>query len=280
MRVVGRQRGLWGAFLSMTLPLCWVFLPGTAASETVEWRRTPISVVLSVGEERVLTFPGAVQVGVPQSLSGSALRSQSTGGTVLWLARAPFESERIQVRVIETGEVLLFDVTALAEPASVPREAIEVLVPDNAGSVRLVGDRQGAITPVSLTRFAAQQFYAPERILDDRPGIRRVPMRVPEVVSLYRDARIETRMLASWQAGRYFVTAVALANKGQDRLWLDPRLLRGRFLTAAFQHNVLGPHGSRNPITTAYLVTDEPIASAIQLLLAETLEAPNPKEAK
>ncbi|MCA9861224.1 MAG: TIGR03749 family integrating conjugative element protein [Thermomicrobiales bacterium] len=259
-----RPRRLGSTLLQalVTVVLLHAALP--AGADTVEWRHTPIPVVLSVGEERILTFPGAVQVGVPQTLSGLEFRSQSTGGTVLWLARAPFATERLQVRFIETGEVMLFDVTAVAGAASEPRAPLEIVLSGSSRSGGPVGAAaQAEVTPVTLTRFAAQQFFAPERVLTRHPGIRRVPMRVPEVIHLYRDARLATRALASWQADDIFVTAVEFRNDSFDRLWLDPRLLRGRFVTATFQQNVLGPKDARNAATIAYLVTDVPIAEAI-----------------
>src|SRR3546814_6958497 len=40
-----------------------------------------------------------------------------------------------------------------------------------------------------------------------------------------------------------------------DLLDLDPRALQGDFLTAAFQHTTLGPHGTPEDTTVVYVVT-------------------------
>jgi integrating conjugative element protein (TIGR03749 family) len=237
---------------------------GTAQSEEViEWRNWPISIVLNVGEERVLAFPDHVQVGVPPTLGPATFRTQSTGGTVLWLAHQPFSTQRLQVRLIESGHVMLFDVTAVSTPVTDPGDAIRVVFPESGdGQARVASNTDQTISPVTLTRFAAQQLYAPERVLRKLPGVRRVPMGVHESIALYRDERILAKPLASWQGRGLYVTAVELANTGSTRLYLDPRHLRGRFVTATFQHNSLGPKRSRSDTTTAYLVTDTPFSNA------------------
>lgn len=51
------------------------------------------------------------------------------------------------------------------------------------------------------------------------------------------------------------MTAVRLTNTSSGWLDLDPRALQGDFLTAAFQHPALGPHGTPEDTTVVYLVT-------------------------
>lgn len=247
------------AFLTLLTP--WA---GAArATQVVEWQNVPIPVTLTVGEERVLAFPDHVEVGVPATLTPAEFRTQSTGGTVLWLARAPFEVQRLRVRLIDTGHVLLFDVQAVNPPAGT-NEPLRVVFPDAVlDGLSLESGDDRALTPVTLTRFAAQQLYAPQRTLRPIAGVRRVPMGIPASLPLYRDSRIVARPLARWQGGGYYVTAVKLENTGRERLFLDPRDLRGRFLTATFQHNSLGPQGSRSDTTCVYLVTEQPLASSV-----------------
>ena len=240
----------------------WVF--AVSATEVVEWRNVPISILLHVGEERVLAFPDHVQVGVPPSLTANRFRTQSTGGTVLWLAQQPFESQRIQVRMFNTGHVMLFDVTAIEGASNSALEPVQVSFPDTVGGLSTTGRNAAApaLTPVALTRFAAQQLYAPQRLLANVPGIRRVPMGAPDSISLYRDDVVIANPLGSWQGGGIYVTAVKLTNAGPQRVLLDPRLLKGRFISATFQHNSLGPAASRSDTTCVYLVTDRPFMAS------------------
>jgi integrating conjugative element protein (TIGR03749 family) len=232
------------------------------ATEVVEWRNVPVSIVLTVGEERILAFPDHVQVGVPASLNAGLLRTQSTGGTVLWLARAPFETQRVQVRLLNKGQVLLFDVTAVKAPNAHDSEPIQVRLPDRSADAG-AAQRAAALTPVALTRFAAQQLYAPRRLLDPMPGIRRVPMGATATVPLYRDEEVVAEPLVSWQGGGLYVTAVKLTNRGTSRVSLDPRRLDGHFVSAAFQHNTLGSAGSISESTCVYLVTNKPFAASL-----------------
>ena len=251
------------------LSLCLAPALSVRATEVVEWRNVPIPIVLHVGEERVLVFPDHVQVGLPTALTRGEFRTQSTGGTVLWLANAPIQNERVQVKLINTGHVMLFDVTAVAVPGAGPSEAVHVVFPEMASESDASGAARTALTPVALTRFAAQQFYAPQRLLRDVPGLRRVPMGTRRSVSLYRGDQIEAEPLASWQGGGYYVTAVKLSNRGAARIFLDPRRLRGQFVTAAFQHHSLGAAHSRTDVTTVYLVTDLPFVAALSLFEPE-----------
>lgn len=238
-------------------------LPSAIASgATVEWRNVPISVVLPVGRERVIAFPDHVQIGVPSSLPPEAFRTQSTGGTALWLARQPFPSQRLHVRLLSTGHVLLIDVTAV-EAKDADAEPLEIVFPSNTMGEGGASPHDELLGPVTLTRFAAQQLYAPERVLRELPGVRRVPMGAPRSVPLYRDDQVTATPLASWQGGDFYVTAVLLTNSGYDRLTLDPRLLKGRFVAATFQHNSLGATRSRSDTTCVYLVTKTPFMVSI-----------------
>jgi integrating conjugative element protein (TIGR03749 family) len=234
------------------------------AAEVVEWRNVPLSIVLTVGEERVLAFPDNVQVGVPAALTPELFRTQSTGGTVLWLARRPFETQRVQVRLMSSGRVMLFDVTAVDSRghASGSAEPIQVIFPEAVSGTGNAGDA-AAPTPIALTRYAAQQLYAPLRVLRDVPEIRRVPMGTAPSVELYRGADLRAEPLGSWQGGGLYITAVRLTNLGSARVVLDPRRLRGRFVAATFQHNTLGPANTRSDTTCVYLVTDRPFTASI-----------------
>lgn len=107
-----------------------------------------------------------------------------------------------------------------------------------------------------LTRFAAQNLYAPLRTVEPLPGVMRV--------NLPRDLDLDTLMptlpvravaLASWRLEDQWVTAVRLTNTGADWVALDPRVLQGDFLTATFQHEALGPRGTPEDTTVLYLVT-------------------------
>jgi integrating conjugative element protein (TIGR03749 family) len=114
---------------------------------------------------------------------------------------------------------------------------------------------------VTLTRFAAQQLYAPARLLKPASGIVRVPVPTGEF-PLVRGGEVAAHALIGWRSGERYVTAVKLTNASKTPIVLDPRSLRGEWLTAAFQHNRLLPAGSEADTTAAYLISARPFAAS------------------
>tara|TARA_Y100001933_G_scaffold264530_1_gene330656 strand:+ start:9574 stop:10389 length:816 start_codon:yes stop_codon:yes gene_type:complete len=231
--------------------------------ERIAWRKTPIAVELAVGVERLVHFPGAVKVGVPPQLQG-ALRVQSIDGTLYLLASQPFAATRVIVRGMDNGQIYLLDLSAVADGGG--SSPIEIYLPDE---VRANGSEPTAASGppqygyVTLTRFAAQQMYAPARLLQELPGVVRVPVK-REPVALVRGDAVEAVPLVSWRAGDLYLTAAKLTNKTERPQTLDPRTLRGRWLTAAFQHNRLHEAGSEADRTVVYLISDRPFAASLR----------------
>lgn len=261
------------SILAAALAAFWLALAAgaAAADEAVErlfWDKKPLSVTLPVGRERLVTFPGPVRVGLPQELAGK-LRTQSHHGTVYWLAKAPFENRRVEVHAVSGGGIWLLDLSARKDPA-LPDTPIEVLDRTNgtgagsgpAGGPKPSGRRRPALGLVGLTRYAAQQLYAPKRLLKPWPGIHRVTLGRQPLRYLLRGQAVEATPLAGWQGGRLYVTAVALRNTERDALDLDPRRLRGDWLAATFQHTRLYPAGSEADTTAVYLISNRPFHEA------------------
>jgi integrating conjugative element protein (TIGR03749 family) len=233
--------------------------------ERVEWDKIPIRLDLEVGQERWVHFPGSVKVGLPASLQ-PLLRTQSVNGTVYFLANAPFDATRIILRTLDGGPLYLFDVSASetggqSHPLQVFVKAAGKSREDPAASPVAPNDPAMDYSYVALTRFAAQQLYAPARLLRELPGIVRVPvMRDP--VSLLRGGIVDAIPLVAWRAGGLYVTAVKLTNRTDQPQTLDPRDLRGAWLTATFQHNRLLAAGSEADTTAVYLISARPFAAS------------------
>ena len=231
----------------------------TETPERIEWKKAPIRLALTVGQEQRIEFPAAVKVGVPAAVQ-PRLRTQSVNGTVYLLAHAPLESNRLMVRELDSGRIYLFDVT-VAE-AGGPSHPIHITVADDRQSdtdsvAANTNPGQEQLGYIQLTRFAAQQLYAPARLVRDQPGIVRVPvMRDP--VDLLRGGTVEATPLVAWRAGGRYVTAVKLTNRTEHPQTLDPRDLRGTWLTATFQHHRLFPKGDEADTTAVYLISARP----------------------
>jgi len=233
-------------------------------TERIEWTKTPIRLDLKVGQERLVHMPGPVKVGVPATLQ-PLLRAQSVDGTLYLLASAPFDATRVMVRTIDGGQVFLFDVSASKEGGQT--HPVQVYV--KASGAHLADDAEPSMEPdgatrygyVSLTRFAAQQLYAPARLVRDRPGIVRVPV-ARKPVALLRGGAVDAVPLVAWRAGGLFATAVKLTNRSAQPQTLDPRDLRGAWLAATFQHNRLLAAGSEADTTAVYLISARPFEAS------------------
>jgi len=208
-------------------------------------------------------FPQAVEIGLPLQLA-PILRVQIVDETVYLLASTDFEPVRVPVRQAN-GQIFLFDLAANESGGIAP---VQIVVPKPtapAAATATPGD--GDTLPqrhgyVSLTRYAAQQLYAPARLVKRDPTIVRVPIRVDGPVALVRGAGIHALPLTTWQSGGLFVTAVKLTNRLNYPVELDPRHLRGRWLAATFQHGRLFAAGDREDTTTVYLISPRPFAES------------------
>lgn len=235
----------------------------------------PLAVPLRVGQERVVFINRNVRVGVPAGV-GERLRVQSAGGAVYLRASEPIEPTRLQLQDADTGALILLDIAA--EPAKDGEAELEpVRIVEGDSAPTRYGDqadgaddaparaqdqagaraaRRETPVPVVLTRFAAQNLYAPLRTVEPLPGVMRVNLRRDlDLGTLVPTLPVRAVALASWRLEDQWVTAVRLTNSSGGWITLDPRVLQGDFLTATFQHEALGPRGTPEDTTVLYLVT-------------------------
>ena len=251
--------------------------PVSHAVEILRWERMPLAVPLKVGQERIVFIDRNVRVGVPAGV-GERLRVQSAGGAVYLRASEPIEPTRLQLQDADTGALILLDITA-EPPKDGEAELEPVRIVEGSSTPARYGDQAGGAdeaparaqdqadtraarreTPVSvvLTRFAAQNLYAPLRTVEPLPGVMRVNLRRDldlDLGTLMPTLPVRAVALASWRLEDQWVTAVRLTNNSSGWVTLDPRVLQGDFLTATFQHEALGPRGTPEDTTVLYLVT-------------------------
>ncbi|MGY6275080.1 TIGR03749 family integrating conjugative element protein [Methylomonas sp. MgM2] len=248
--------------------------------ERLFWDKVPLRITLPVGQERLVSFPGDVRVGIPQPLA-SKLRTQSHAGTIYWLAKEVFEPQRIEVRDLKGQGIVLIDLSAGQSPG-LPDNPIEILFKpgqpspvvgllsadsDSTPATGKQKSKQGKQSKtaglVALTRFAAQQLYAPARLLKANPAIQRVSVSQTPIEHMLRGESLKATPMASWRSGKLYVTALEIKNTGPDPIDLDPRQLRGQWRAATFQHSHLHPAGSEADTSAVYLVSDRPFHEAL-----------------
>ncbi|MFI8746561.1 TIGR03749 family integrating conjugative element protein [Pseudomonas sp. NPDC077186] len=234
------------------------------ATEILRWERLPLTLPLVVDQERVLFVERNVRVGVPASL-GNRLRVQSAAGAIYLLASEPIEPTRLQLQDADTGTVMLLDIAAEpAQDGQPPLEPVRIIEAASTATASAADDGSAAVAqpvratpqPVILTRFAAQNLYAPLRTVEPVPGVVRVPLRrdLP-LDTLLPTLPVQADALAAWRLDNLWVSAVRLRNHSTHWLELDPRALQGHFLAATFQHPTLGPRDTPEDTTVVYLVT-------------------------
>lgn len=265
-------------FLMLSLALAtggWLSAP-VRADELMKWERIPLQIPLNTAQERVVFVDKNVRVGFPPALNGK-LRVQSTGGAVYLKAEAAFPPTRLQLQDVETGEVILLDVTASDSGPTEPVRLVysgdvttlsrgaDIRATDTAlGSAAPAGKvaaapkkpHYNAPLPVVLTRYAAQSLYAPLRTVEAVPGIHPLNPHLPGHIStLYPSESLSVTPVAGWGIGPRAVVALQLRNTQSRKIVLDPRALQGEFVAATFQHRWLGPVGTPEDTTVLYLVT-------------------------
>jgi integrating conjugative element protein (TIGR03749 family) len=211
------------------------------------------------------------------------LQMTSADGAVYFRALRPFEPTLVLVQETRPpGRT--FALQLRAEPGA-GNQPMEVLAPNAGGSTTAatgtpptpsIEITEASPTPkrlgyVALTRYAAQQVYAPERVLRLLDGVYQSPVPAGRAVPLIRGASVladvEAVPIGSWsEDSGLYVTAVKLRNRSPRAIELDPRTaLRGEWLAATFQHYRILPAGHEADTSAVYLISTRPFSDALGL---------------
>ena len=246
------------------------------ASERVLWDKRPINVHLQVGSERIIHFPDDVRYWLPDTVKRHVSVLAANG--VLYIrAMEPFPTTRLRIQGLNDQQVYLLDITA-SEVAAVSDELIVMTKKNTRNrSKEATAYKTTEDWRIRLTRYAAQQLYAPERLVDGNSAIKRIPVESKTSVPLIRGGLIETVPIASWQGHGLTVTAVRARNLSRQSLQLQfdrsdslqaldlSYLVRGDWLTATLQHDRLGAMGDETDTTTLYLVSNRSFVESLSL---------------
>jgi integrating conjugative element protein (TIGR03749 family) len=233
--------------------------------ERIFWDKKPLKITLAINKERMITFPTPVRIGLPVEIN-SQLRTQINNNTVYWLAYQAFKSQRIEIRAVDGSVIYLVDLSA--KEKGVSDEPIEVSIkasqtsPDVADQSNqgdgYLSPKQNSPGYILLTRFAAQQLFAPTRLLQNNQDIYRTPVNREAITYLIQGAMISAKPVAAWKKNSLYVTAIELKNLSSEWIALDPRKIRGKWQAATFQYTQLQPRGSEYDTSALYLISDRP----------------------
>ena len=250
--------------------------------ERIFWNKTPVSVTLKTGSERLIHFPDMVRARPPEERTFEELKMTIVDNVIYLKALKDFPTGRMKVQAFnhtsgsfDGGVIYFLDLSAKRRGGTEPIQIIDTThsaqgstyvapsgqVPNASASS--VQASLPSIDMVELVRFASQQLYAPERLMPSHPAIYRSPLQVKTLKSLYRGGGLQSTPLASWKGGGLYVTAVKLQNTTPLTMHLDPRLFRGQWRSRTLQHAGLSHYQSESDTTTVYLISDRPFHESL-----------------
>ncbi|MCE2573847.1 TIGR03749 family integrating conjugative element protein [Motilimonas eburnea] len=241
------------------------------ATEVVTWERKPIKLILKNDVERIVYFPDNVRVGMPPHLQDK-LRVMSAEGAVYLKSSGDIKNERIQIQLIDSGQIVLMDVVSSSKAGKISQEDMKVSVTssyvDSASEVTY--EDVEPVTPIEITRYAAKQFYAPPRLRESDNRIQRTSVakvNLPDLMMGRSHRLFYMTPVASWQAnGNLYVTAIKVSNITyfkQNFLYSD---INADYTHATFQHGYVTPKGQIGDTSMLYLVTNQPFEASLYTL--------------
>lgn len=251
-----------------------IYSGSALATAIIHYANLPVTIELRKGEERSIQFGDHVQVGITKAQEMKNLfRVQPAQGTVHIMPFEEFDKQRVHIKRMTDGRVILLDLIASKnDPNEMPLEDVRILlqsenvVPEDERQVSEAPIEIPVITPVDLTRFAAQRLYGPTRLHLDRPGITETTLGVKGAVKVFKGENkyktFSTPILA-YQGGGYYLAAMHIKNTSDENVTLDYLDLNLPFSHATFQHHTLYPNGTPGDSTVLYLISETPLKETL-----------------
>ncbi|WP_299772445.1 TIGR03749 family integrating conjugative element protein [uncultured Pseudoteredinibacter sp.] len=261
------------------LLFCSLDVAHAKAPDRVIWEQKPIPVHITVGEERILHFPGEIRFWLPDSLSAS-VRPLAAGNTLYLKALKPLDATRIRVQQLDSQQLFLLDIRA--SDLITDQDPIQIMIKDEREELNEIPKSQAPSNKIDwrvrLTQFAAQSLYAPTRLQPSDRSIRRVEL--PNDLQLcdkHLPDNLNVTSVASWKSGGLYVTAVVLENLSDQIIALEfeganrgrqsnvdlRSLIPGKWVTVSAQHQDLDPKGSDASISAIYLVSKQSFLDSV-----------------
>jgi len=233
--------------------------------EHVVWDKSPINIKLPLEKERMVVFQGPVKL-IHNELEGFAI-IQKTKDTFYIKALRDFAPKSVVVRVIPDGDVIKLNVSA--DASSMNKTPIEIVSKDatSAANEAISTSAGTPINTITLTRFAIQSLYAPERVLEMPQGVGRVAMNTHKTVNLISGGGVMAHPLLSFGGDGLTVTAVRINNLLSKPQEIEPDMLYGKWESIAFYpSNALAPKGKQGDETIVFVTSNKPFNDALNEL--------------
>ncbi len=276
------------AFSATTLPLSdnqiqklQQYLPADDDNAPLIWKGDPIFVALPVDKEKRLIFPEPVQADLNGSLTTDQLRIINNEQNLYLTAHQAFAKTRLYVTLKNSQQIILLDIatdnqaSANTRMISLPKNekttSIAVAKQQIKGTANnpTTGNNMQTISAddyVNAIRFAWQQLYAPQRLLNQDLEFTRTPMHTTSwVTDLVYGDKVLAHPEASWLLNGLYVTAVELRNKYPHDTTLIARDFCGDWQAATLYPRIhLKPAGQKpGDSTTLFLISTKPFGDVL-----------------
>lgn len=228
------------------------------SSEHLVWEKVPLTIELSINQERLVQFPQPIKI-IDQQLNKN-LEVLKVKDSLYLKAKDLVSDARLIVQIIPEGEVIILNLKTNEKAINIT--PIQILI-DDSKNQSPTQSSQYEYNAIQLTRFAIQALYSPERVREIPEGIYRTPMQTTKTISLFYGASIEAHPIASWRGGNLYITAIDLKNLLNEPIELQFSHLFGSWQTASIYPRSELPSRNQHESTTLFLVSEKPFVEAL-----------------
>ncbi len=122
------------------------------------------------------------------------------------------------------------------------------------------------VTPVDLTRMAAQKLYGPARLHKDIQGVMSEAVGVQGAIHIFKGEnkyKTTSKAVLAYQGGGYHLAAIHVKNETDNNIELSYFDINLPMSHATFQHHNLSANGRPGDSTILYLVSQEPLKKSL-----------------
>lgn len=259
-------------YIVSVLFLVSLYAACASATEIIHYDYKPVTINLITGQERSVSFGDHVKVGITKGQELKKLfRVQSAQGVVHFLPYDNFEKQRVQVKRLTDGQVILIDLVATnpkenteeLEDVRIILKTEDIIEETNDSSTDLYFP---VVTPVDLTRSAAQKLYGPSRLHKDIPGIMESTIGVQGAIHVFKGEnkyKTTSNAVLGYEGGGYHLAAIHIKNESDKNIELSYFDINLPMSHATFQHHNLSANGRPGDSTILYLVSQEPLKKSL-----------------
>ncbi|KJG57034.1 hypothetical protein UA38_11705 [Photobacterium kishitanii] len=251
------------------------------ATEYIENNGEPIAINLEVGKERVIDF--GTNILFKKGEAGNFLDNPfSHQGRLYLTAKNEFPIKRMQVQIVETGAIVILDVSATENKIETGNALVvstkkfsEPTSTSNSNSESMkasVAEYQSAnnahrLGALDLLRFASQDSFAPQRLkpIDHRFSPTKVSQKLDlsELFIGQSYALYDARLIKAWFVEGSYLTVIAVRNRSKIPRQLNLFDLNVNATLATPQHVNLSARDVAGDATRIYVITKQPFENAI-----------------